>query len=331
MSALTSPEVSVVVATRDRPGRLAALISSLDAQSLARDRFEIVVVDDASATTLELRPDGAKTAQLRLITHPDALGPAAARNRGWQEARGGLIAFTDDDCEADSEWLARLLDAHRSSPEAIVQGRTGPILRELDRFGPFGRTRVVDRPTIYYETCNVAYPRELLERVGGFDETFPEPAGEDADLGWRVRESGAERVFAQDAVVHHAVEDVGLRGYLRDARRGPTSMQMMSRHPGLRERALYHRHFWHRNHALALVAVAGVALLALALIALAGAVQAIGIAAGALLVLPWLRTLAGRNGAVGGRPWHLPAHALFDLVEIGACARHAIRCRILVV
>lgn len=298
-------EISVVVPTRDRSERLQALEAALAAQTLDDARYEVVIARDDEGT-----------------------GPAATRNRGWQQAQGTLVAFTDDDCEPAPDWLERLLAAHRDSPEAVIQGRVSPIVRELDRLGPFGRTLVVDRPSIYFETANVAYPRALLERLGGFDERFPRPSGEDADLGWRAVEAGAERVWAGNAVVHHAVEDVGLGGYLRAAWRGPTSMPMMRRHPGLRDRAAFKRHFWHRNHALALLAVTGV--LIGVLVTIAGSAFA-GLIAAGVLSLPWLRTLAGRTGTTGGAIWHAPAHAAFDAVEMASALRHSVKARVLIV
>lgn len=299
------PEISVVVPTRERAERLAALIAALDAQTLDRDRFEVIVVHDEHGN-----------------------GPAATRNRGWRQAGGELIAFTDDDCEPRPDWLERLLAAHEGAPGAILQGRTDPVIRELDRLGPFAHTRVVDRPSIYFETCNIAYPRALLEQLGGFDETFPEPSGEDADLGWRALEAGARRVWVADARVAHAVEPVGVRGYLRAARRGPTSMAMMKRHPELRELATYSRHFWHRNHALALQALLGVAVFVALM--LSGS-PVLGTIAGVLLALPWIRTLIGRTGASGGGLWQIPAHAAFDAVEIASCVRNSAAARILIV
>jgi GT2 family glycosyltransferase len=302
------PEISVVVPTRERTGRLKALLAALEAQTLDRARFEVIVIHDE-----------------------EGAGPAATRNRGWRQAGGNLIAFTDDDCEPRPDWLEQLLTAHGAAPDAILQGRTDPIIRELDRLGPFAHTRVVDRPSIYFETCNIAYPRALLERLGGFDEAFPEPSGEDADLGWRALEAGARRLWVANARVAHAVEEVGVRGYLRAARRGPTSMAMMKRHPELRELATYRRHFWHRNHLLMLVTLAGTTIAVAGTIATNGLTAIALVTAGLLASLPWLRTLTARVGASGGRLSHAPAHAAFDLVEIASCVRYSAAARVLIV
>ena len=113
-------------------------------------------------------------------------GPARARNLGWRAASGRWIAFTDDDCEATPGWLAAALAAARTNPGAIVQGPTLPIPRERARLGPFARTRSIAAGGPWFETCNIVYEAELLERLDGFDEAFAEALGEDTDLGWRA-------------------------------------------------------------------------------------------------------------------------------------------------
>ncbi|MGI8506727.1 MAG: glycosyltransferase family 2 protein, partial [Solirubrobacteraceae bacterium] len=101
--------VSVVVSTYNRPASLARLLDSLRAQTLASDRFEVVVVDNGSgpdtARTLE---DELRRGGLVLITarHELTRGPAGGRNAGWRLARAPLVAFTDDDCAPAPGWLA---------------------------------------------------------------------------------------------------------------------------------------------------------------------------------------------------------------------------------
>ena len=147
---------------------------------------------------------------LAVVERPEQGGPARARNDGWRLAAAPLVAFIDDDCEATPTWLERLSAAASAAPGAVVQGRTRPNPRELEAAGPFSVTRDVDGSGArWFETCNIAYPREVLERLEGFDESFPEPLGEDTDLGWRALGAGGRRVFVDDAVVDHAVEDLG--------------------------------------------------------------------------------------------------------------------------
>src|SRR5918999_1148194 len=120
-------------------------------------------------------------------------------------AGGTFIAFTDDDCVPTPGWLEALLAAAGERDDVVVQGRTLPNPAESDGLGAFARTMNITGATPHFETCNIMYPRALLERVDGFDEQFPAPAGEDSDLGIRARGAGGVQVYEPAALVHHAV------------------------------------------------------------------------------------------------------------------------------
>lgn len=317
-----SPSVSVVVATRDRRRRLGALLASLRAQTLAAAEFELIVVDDGSAdgTAVWLEREAeAVPFELTVIARPEPGGPARARNQGWRRARAPLIAFTDDDCEASPDWLERCLEAAASRPGAIVQGRTRPNPAELGRLGPFSVTREVDGAgPWWFEACNIAYPRALLERLGGFDESFPEPLGEDTDLGWRALALGARREFTPDAVVDHAVEDLGPAGHLRRAMRGADGVLVFRRHPALRAEALGGGLVRNHAHLRLLVALGGLALSRRSRLAL-------------LLGLPYLRLLSVRAGPSGASPALAPYFVLHDLLTLATTLRGDLRHRVLVI
>ncbi|MGH2840341.1 MAG: glycosyltransferase family 2 protein, partial [Solirubrobacteraceae bacterium] len=174
-------DVAVVVATRDRAGRLAQLLDALERQTLASERMEVVVVDDGSSDgTGELlaeRADG--PLPLRWVSQPQSRGPAAARNRGWRMTTAPLIAFTDDDCVPAEGWLEALLTLAAARPQAVVQGCTLPNPAELEGLDAFAKTLTITGPSPHFQTCNIIYPRPILEQLDGFDEAFPAPTGED--------------------------------------------------------------------------------------------------------------------------------------------------------
>jgi glycosyltransferase involved in cell wall biosynthesis len=320
--------VSVVVPTRNRPARLARLVASLRAQSLAPDQFEVVIVDDGGEPAAESMLDGEREAgsmldgepgdgrlQLRLLRQPVALGPAAARNAGWRMARAALIAFTDDDCVADRDWLRQGLSVHAEHPGKIVQGATQPDPAELIDLGLFSRTVTVDGLGPQYETCNIFYPRQLLESLGGFDESFgPRPTAEDTDLAWRAIESGSESVFAPEAIVLHAVQRLGAAGMLRIAARWAPAVRMFADHPQTRA-MLYRGVFWNVWHYLlwrSLLALAGPAWLR------------------RLVLARHLHELSIRAREQAAGPAGVPFLLACDAVECWSVARGAVRHRTLV-
>jgi glycosyltransferase involved in cell wall biosynthesis len=316
------PAVSVVIATRNRAARLARQLAALRRQTLEREAFEVIVVDDAStdatAAILEAELDRLEL-PLLVLREKRPGGPALARNHGWRRARGGLVAFTDDDCEASPRWLEELLAAWAGDDRRIVQGATAPIAAELSQLGPFAYTIDIAGPTAEFETCNVAYPRALLEALGGFHEAYRAPFGEDTDLAWRALESGAERVFAPAARVEHAVNQMGPIGVLQRAWRAQEAVRPYKQHPELRRQRLHKGVFWNWPHYLLLRALLGLPLLrrrwGWPLAAwLAGRLVAYEVAK------------ARRQGSVALAPFWL----LHDVVETAAIVRGAARHRTLV-
>ena len=299
-----TPRVSVVVPSRGRALRLRWLLLALEEQTLPRDAFEVIVVhDDDYGDLLTAHPLG--------ITEivAAACGPAAKRNLGWRAARAPLVAFTDNDTRPPPGWLANLVAAAERHPGAIVQGATRPDPDELDLLrAPHARTVTIEPPTIHAQTCNIAYPREVLERLGGFDEhALPGIGGEDADLAWRAREAGVPYVGAPEAVTFHMVEPMTLVSRARFSWRWRQLPAMVKANPGLREHGI----FWKPRHGWFLLALAG----------LLGTRRH---PAALVLALPWARDARpsygpgprGRLRAIS----ELPGQAVVDAVEVAALA-----------
>jgi GT2 family glycosyltransferase len=213
------PRVSVIVPTCNRGERLERLISALAEQDLT-EPFEVVVVDDASHDDTLVRLGRLKAAQpFTLVPVPSAhnTGPAGARNRGWTVARGELIAFIDDDCVPAREWLRHLVDGLASAD--VVIGRTRPPEDQLHLVGPFSTLLDLDHNRSF-SSCNIAYQRSVLEKLGGFNQVaFKWPNGEDTDLGLRALKAGFRDHFVSGALVWHDVGPSEFGTYLRRVRR----------------------------------------------------------------------------------------------------------------
>lgn len=266
---------------------------------------------DATAEVLESAP-----LPLRVVSG-EGRGPAAARNLGWRAARAPLVCFTDDDCRASPGWIAGLLAAAAGQDAAFVVGRTEPEPDERQREAAFTRSNLVLGPNRDFHTCNIAYPRVLLERLGGFDESYPFPAAEDTELAWRALESGAEPRFARDALVWHAVHQVGALELVKRARWRVHVPRLVKRHPGLRHH-MFRGIFWKREHAELAAALAGAAL--------AGRSRGASLA----LALPYLRHCRTLHGSAAGTLAFLPAHVAVDGAELAALAAGSARERTLV-
>jgi GT2 family glycosyltransferase len=218
---LPAPEFSVVVATFERPHKLTPLLRALAAQTFERDRFEVLLVNDGGHTPLAPVLDrfGA-TLHIRLLEQQN-LGPGAARNRGVAQARGTVVAFTDDDCEPVPEWLATLHRAFMSYPDAMIGGIVRNALtansysaasqRIGDIVYAFYNAEPVDAR--FFSSNNMAAPTAKLRALGGFDERF-RIASEDRDLCERWRSAGLRLVYVPEAVVLHS-HDLTLVSFCR--------------------------------------------------------------------------------------------------------------------
>lgn len=203
---MPDPDLSVVIPTCGRPELLARCLAALERQTLPRERFEVIVVED------RLRE-----------------GPAAARNRGWRRARAPIVAFTDDDTEPDADWLRHGLAAFGVGVDAVA-GRV--------------RMPIPERPTDYerdaqgleraeFVTANCIVRRAMLERVGGFDERFRLAWREDSDLHFRLLRAGARIVREPRALVVHPVRPAKWGVSLSQQKKVVYDALLFKKHPQL--------------------------------------------------------------------------------------------------
>jgi glycosyltransferase involved in cell wall biosynthesis len=253
------PRVTVVVATYKRAAHLPGLVRALEAQTLPRDEFDVVIVDDASpdgtATTLaELK--ATTSLALRVVKNETNRGPAVARNRGWRLSDAPVVAFTDDDCLPTQRWLEAGLEQLADPAVGIVQGRTIPDPSAT--MEGWAKSVQIEEFSNRFETCNIFYRTQVLRDADGFDENMPF-FGEDTVLGWTAKREGVRSAFAPDAVIHHAVTYPGRRYFLLWASQHGNWATLIRRFPEMRHEVLWLNLFTKKRHAALIGAVAGLA------------------------------------------------------------------------
>jgi GT2 family glycosyltransferase len=222
---VTFPSLSVAVCTRNRAGSLKRCLDSL-LPLQEKQGFEILVIDNAP-------PDDA-TARLvqlfsgtRYVLEPRP-GLDFARNRAWREATGDLIAYLDDDVVVDPRWLEGLQRAFAENPDAAAfTGLVMPLRLDTTAQVLFekrkGFRRGFDQQRFNREVpgnplypcgagifgagCNMAIRRDVLGKIGGFDEALdtgaPLPGGGDLDIFYRIIRSGYVLVYEPGYMVFH--------------------------------------------------------------------------------------------------------------------------------
>ena len=200
------PEISVVIPHLNQPGQLAACLAALAEQTLAADRFEVLVVDNGSTPLPADVVAGLPGVRLAYEAQP---GPGLARNRGVALAGAEILAFLDADCIPDPGWLAAVLAAFAADPAAAVLGGAVRVFAEADGrpnlaeafdlvFG-FRQELTIDRHD-FAATANLAVRRAVFAAVGGFAGVS---VSEDMDWGRRAKLAGFPTRFAPDARVRH--------------------------------------------------------------------------------------------------------------------------------
>jgi glycosyltransferase involved in cell wall biosynthesis len=204
--------VSIVVPTYNRSGKLADCLKALCAQSY--ENIEIIIADDDSTDdTLEVAKEMmAADPRVKIVQNPVNMGVSAARNRAVTEACGNYVFFTDDDVLVPAGWVSAGLRAFRNSDCLGVEGQ---ILYASDTYIPRYRDRVVRNTTGgHYMTASMAYRRDILLRVGLFNESLVQM--EDRDLALRVLQHGTID-FSRDFTVTHTLDVRSVRSYFREA------------------------------------------------------------------------------------------------------------------
>ena len=230
-----SPDVSVVIPLYNSSSLVRACLTRLCSQTLAPERFEVIVADDCStdgsADAVEAMAPGLPF-RLTLVRRSENGGPGAARNSGIEAARAPVIALLDADTEPQPEWLEEGLAALEGFD--AVEGFTE--IGDPERITPFThQTENTSGGT--FPTCNMFVRRSVFERIGGFDPRFYDRRArvhyrEDTDFALRMLEHGMRLGFAEKAKVIHRPLSPGWKRPLQLARRYRHDRLLRRKHPG---------------------------------------------------------------------------------------------------
>ena len=217
-------EISIVIPTYNRKESLRKCLRSLIGQDFPADRFELIVVDDGSDCAVESLVADLRGGFSNLVyVQQENKGPACARNAGVRLAGGDLVAFVDDDCIANGEWVRLMVEEHRRDPRAAaVGGRTLTSSRKTPVIvSQFLSTISIEADVrgrsevIFFPTCNVSLKKSVLADHA-FNERFPLPGGEDLEFFWRLHRAGLRLVWSRRIELTHDRRDT-LRSFLAQA------------------------------------------------------------------------------------------------------------------
>lgn len=218
--------ISAIICTHNRADYLPRAISSLVAQDLQNDAYEIIIVDNGSTdNTRDIVLSFAAKGNIRYILEP-VIGLSHARNKGWRNAAAPYVAYLDDDAIAKPTWLGKMLQVFETiDPRpGCVGGRVTPIW-EAPRPAWLGdgiacSLTVVDWSDIphvlenldseWLAGANIAFPRNLLERLNGFTPYLDRSGARllssgDVFLEKQVQKSGHNCFYHPEVEVFHHI------------------------------------------------------------------------------------------------------------------------------
>lgn len=238
-------EISVVIPTYKRPDLLLQCLRCLEKQTFPLYKFEAVVVSDGY-------DPGTKNAVMRYMNHSKLKirylynkvqsGPAAARNLGWKNSESPLIAFTDDDCLPDPNWLLSFAAAYRGEKKAAFTGFTSvPVPEEPTDFA----LNTSHLQIAEFITANCACTRDTLIEVDGFDENFKTAWREDSDLEFRLIQANISVINVKGAKVIHPVrKNVPWGVSIREQKKSLYDALLYKKHPELYRSKIQPQPMW---------------------------------------------------------------------------------------
>lgn len=213
---------SIIIPTWNRWSKLRTCIEVLDQLDYPKSHYEVIVVDDGSEPEIDpCQVLAGINCKIRVVRQEHS-GPATARNLGATVAVKQYLAFTDDDCRPQKNWLRVLEDELSKAPGSAVCGRTVNGLGRqfwaeasqvlLDYL--FENFNYNSRQAGFFISNNLVIPASDFSEIGGFDVRFPLAAAEDRELCDRWLRLGLALAYVKEAVVEH-FHDLSLGGFLR--------------------------------------------------------------------------------------------------------------------
>jgi len=232
---------SVIIPTFRQTSLLEQTLTTLSRQSLARDEYELVVVDNNTDPQYSTRVREAAEKFSAVSLHEPKPGAAAARNRGVDHGASEIVVFVDDDIEVREDFLQQHLAIHQRDEKAVVVGRVVEGLKTAGWFGRFlndcqiinrqpdGATEVDFRQ---FYGANASVRKRWIVEAGMFDPTFLRR--QDGELAFRLKKMGLNFRSCPSAVaIHHS--QFSPEGYLKRARDNGYYLAMLwTKHPELK-------------------------------------------------------------------------------------------------
>ena len=229
-------KVAITTAVHNEQKHISSLLEKILCQSHIPD--EIIIVDDGSVddTAKIIKDYSSKYPVIRYL-YQNRKGPAAARNLAWKNSDSDICIFTDGDCEPEKDWIKEITAPFGNKDVGAAAGGYRTINEEsiLARF--IGHEIAWKYKDIKGEikahgTYNLAVKKSVLEEIGGLDEGYPFPSGEDWDMTYKISKR-YKIIFVPSAIVGHYHPDKFWPYFKNQIRRGFDRVKLYRDHPDM--------------------------------------------------------------------------------------------------
>jgi len=234
LEAPSPPFASVIIPVLNEERTIRECLVSLLGMDYPPERREIIVVDNGST---DRTANIVKSFPVRYLRE-ERRGASYARNRGIEASKGEILAFTDADCMVTTGWLRELVQGFEDEEIGGVEGETvayppdTPLERYIARRSYSHRARRRSPLYPYVIMTNVAFRREVFNRIGLFDTRFPSAGGEDVDLTWRfLQETDLTLRYNPSAVVFHRHRSNVREFFAQQMRNGRSLALLQAKYP----------------------------------------------------------------------------------------------------
>jgi glycosyltransferase involved in cell wall biosynthesis len=187
--------LSIVITIKNEADSIGCLLDSLLVQE---PPFEIIIVDAESTDETQkiVKEYMEKNSNINLFIKSGSRGKG--RNYGVAKATGEVVVFTDGGCTAEKDWLKHIRKKINEGYD-VVAGKT----INTGTFTEIKRVEITQKGVdITWPSCNLAYKKDLFERINGFDEQFI--TAEDIELNYKAIKAGAQIGYTEKSIIYRS-------------------------------------------------------------------------------------------------------------------------------
>ena len=198
-------EISVIIPVYNDPEGIQNTLDSLTSQTISRDEYEIIVVDNNST---DETPAVIESYDVTYLVEAEIQSSYAARNTGIEYSSAEILAFVDADMVVDDDWVESVLEEFNHinhsymgcNVEVVVPSEKDTIWARFNKARGFPVEFYIEEMN-FAPTCCLVVSKELVKDIGGFDQRLI--SGGDSDFGHRAADAGYEQYFAENIHMYH--------------------------------------------------------------------------------------------------------------------------------